>query len=229
MNWLFGVVVVLLAYQIIDGFCKGFIRKVVSALTLVVTLVLVTQLTPHITTFIEEKTTLHASLQQTCSEMFLNEEYNENVKNDQIYMIENMNLPDNMKEMLLENNNSESYDLLQVTGFHQYVGSYLANMIISAMAYLISFLIVWTTLKALIIALDLVAKLPLLKGVNRLAGGILGLAQGIVLTWVIFLLGTVLCNGAMGQQFMGLIYENPFLTLLYDYNFILRIVLGLIF
>ena len=229
MNWLFGVVVMLLAYQIIDGFCKGFIRKVVSALTLVVTLVLVTQLTPHITTFIEEKTTLHASLQQTCSDMFLNEEYNENIKNDQIYMIENMNLPDNMKEMLLENNNSESYDLLQVTGFHQYVGAYLANMIISAMAYLISFLIIWTAIKALMIALDIVAKLPVLRGVNKLAGGVLGLAQGIVLIWVLFLLGAVLCNGAMGQRFMELIYENPFLTVLYNYNFIMNIVFGLIF
>ena len=229
MNWLFGVVAVLIGYQVFDGFRKGFIRKAVSAVSLILTLVLVTQLTPHITTFIREKTSLQDSLQQTCSEIFLSEEYNEEVKNDQIYMIENMDLPDNIKELLLENNNHEAYEVLEVTGFHQYVGAYLANLIISAMAYLISFLIVWTALKALIIALDLVAKLPLLKGVNRLTGAVLGLAQGIVLTWVIFLIGTVLCNGAMGQQFMGLIYENPFLTLLYDYNFILKIVLGLIF
>lgn len=229
MNWLFGVVAVLIGFQVIDGFCKGFIKKAVSALSLILTLVLVTQLTPHITTFIREKTSLQTSLQQTCSEIFLSEEYNENVKNDQILMIENMDLPENIKELLLENNNSEAYDLLEVTGFHQYVGAYLANLIISAMAYLISFLIVWTALKALTIALDLVAKLPLLKGANRVAGGILGLAQGIVLTWVIFLVGTVLCNGEMGQRFMELIYENPFLTLLYNYNFIMKIVFGLIF
>ena len=229
MNWLFGVVTAIIGFQVIDGCYKGFIKKTVSALSVILTLVLVTQLTPHITTFIREKTSLRTSLQQTCSEIFLSEEYNENVKNDQILMIENMDLPDNIKELLLENNNGEVYDLLDVTGFHQYVGAYIANLIISAMAYLISFLIVWTALKALIIALDLVAKLPLLKGTNRIAGGILGLAQGIVLTWVIFLVGTILCNGEMGQRFMELIYENPFLTLLYDYNFILKIVLGLIF
>ena len=229
MNWLFGVVAALLAYQVIDGFCKGFIRKAVSALTLVLTLILVTRLTPQITTFIEEKTSLQTSLQEACSEMFLNEEYNENVKNDQVLMIENMNLPDNIKEMLLENNNLEAYDLLNVAGFHQYVGAYLANMIINAMAYLISFVIVWTAIKAVLLALDIVAKLPILHGINKLAGGILGLVQGIVLIWIIFLLGAILCNGEMGQQFMKLIYENQFLTLLYNYNLIMKIVFGLIF
>ena len=100
MNWLFGVVAVLIGFQVIDGFCKGFIKKAVSALSLILTLVLVTQLTPHITTFIREKTSLQTSLQQTCSEIFLSEEYNENVKNDQILMIENMDLPENIKELL---------------------------------------------------------------------------------------------------------------------------------
>lgn len=229
MNWLFGVVAVIIGYQVIDGFCKGLIKKSVSALSLILTLVLITQLTPHITTFIREKTSLQTNLQEKCSGIFLDEEYNENVKNDQVLMIENMKLPDNIKEKLLENNNSEAYELLEVTGFHQYVGAYIANMIIHAMAYLISFVIVWTALKALTIALDLVTKLPLLHGINRLAGGVLGLVQGIVLTWVLFLLGTILCNGEMGQRFIELIYENQFLTLLYNYNFIMTIVFGLIF
>ena len=131
--------------------------------------------------------------------------------------------------MLLENNNSEAYELLNVPGFHQYVGAYLANMIINAMAYLIAFVIVWTAIKAVLLALDVVTMLPLLHGVNKLAGGILGLAQAIVLTWIGFLLAAVLCNGELGQQFMKLIYENQFLTFLYNYNMIMKIVFGLIF
>ena len=100
MNWLFWVVVVFIAYHVIDGLRRGFIRKAVSAVSLIVTLVLVTYLTPQITNFIQEKTSLHENLQQKCSEMFLNNEYNENVKTDQVLMIENMDLPENIKEML---------------------------------------------------------------------------------------------------------------------------------
>ena len=229
MNWLFCAVAVLIGYQVIDGLRKGFVKKSVSALSLILTLVLVTQLTPHITTFIREKTSMQLSLQETCSEIFLNEEYDENVKNDQILMIENMKLPDNIQKLLLENNNSEAYELLEVTGFNQYVGAYLANMIIHTMAYLISFVLIWAALKAVLIALDLVTKLPVLHGANKVAGGILGLAQGIVLTWLFFLVAVVLCNGEIGQRLIELIYGNPFLKLLYNYNLIMGIVLGLVF
>ena len=229
MNWLFWTVAALIAFQVIDGFHKGFIRKSVSAISLVLTLMLVTWLTPQITDFIGEKTSLQVSLQEACSEMFFDKEYNENVKTDQVLMIECMNLPENIKEMLLENNNSEAYELLNVTGFREYVGAYLADMIINAIAYLISFLVVWTLIKAVLLALDVVTMLPVLHGINKLAGGILGLVQGIVLTWIVFLLGAVLCNGQLGQQFVKLIYENQFLTFLYNYNLIMGIVFGLVF
>lgn len=229
MNWLFWVVAVLIAYHVIDGLYRGFIKKSVSAVSLIVTLVLVTYLTPQITTFIQEYTSLHESLQEKCSDIFLNGEYNQDVKTDQVMMIENMELPENIKEILLENNNSEAYDILAVTGFHDYVGAYLANMIINALAYLLTFVIVWTVLRAILLALDVVAKLPLLHGINRLAGGILGLVMGVVFVWVVFLLVTILCNGDIGREFFKLISENQFLLFLYSQNVILKIVLGLMF
>ena len=229
MNWLFWVVVAFIAYHIIDGLRRGFIRKVVSAVSLIVTLVLVTYLTPHVTTFIQDHTSLHENLQQKCSEIFLNEEYNEDVKTDQVLMIENMELPENIKEMLLENNNTESYDILKVSGFHDYVGAYLANLIINALAYLLSFVIVWTAIRALLLAMDVVTKLPILHGINKLLGGALGIVYGVVLIWIAFLLVTILCNGDLGRQFFALISENPFLLFLYNQNVIMKIVFGLMF
>lgn len=229
MNWLFWVVAALIGYHVVDGLHKGFIKKSVSAVSLIVTLVLVTYLTPQITTFIQDYTSLHESLQEKCSEMFLSGEYNEEIKNDQVIMIENMDLPENIREMLLENNNREAYDILEVTGFHEYVGAYLANMIINALSYLLTFVIVWTLLRAILLALDVVAKLPLLHGINQLAGGVLGLVVGVVLVWIAFLLVTILCNGSLGREFFGLISENQFLLFLYSHNAILKIVLGLMF
>ena len=229
MNWLFWAVAALLAYHVIDGLFRGFIKKSVSAVSLVATLVLVTYLTPQVTTFIQDYTSLHESLQEKCTEIFLNEEYNQEVKTDQVMMIDNMNLPENVKEMLLENNNREAYEVLRVTGFQEYIGAYLANMIINALAYLLSFVIIWTVLRAVLLALDVVAKLPVLHGINQLAGGVLGLAIGVVLVWVAFLLVTILCNGEIGQKFFALICENQFLLFLYNQNMIMKIVFGLIF
>lgn len=229
MNWLFWVVAAFIAYHVIDGLHRGFIKKSVSAVSLIVTLVLVTWLTPKITTFIQDNTSLQESLQEKCSEIFLSDEYNQEVKTDQVQMIENMDLPENIKEMLLENNNSEAYSLLEVSGFHEYVGAYLANMIINALAYLLTFVIVWTALRAVLLALDIVTLLPVLHGINKLAGGVLGLAVGVILVWIAFLLVTVLCNGDLGRQFFELICENQFLLFLYNQNVIMKIVFGLIF
>ncbi|MBQ8857830.1 MAG: CvpA family protein [Lachnospiraceae bacterium] len=229
MNWLFWVVAAVIAYHVIDGLHRGFIKKSVSAVSLIVTLVLVTYLTPQLTTFIQEHTSLQDSLQEKCSEVFLSGEYNQDVKTDQVMMIENMDLPENIKEMLLENNNSEAYALLDVSGFREYVGAYLANMIINALAYLLTFVIVWTVLRAILLALDIVTMLPLLHGINQLAGGILGLVIGVVLVWIAFLLVTILCNGELGREFFKLISENQFLMLLYNSNVIMKIVFGLIF
>lgn len=144
-------------------------------------------------------------------------------------MIENMELPENLKTLLIENNNTEVYELLNVSGFHDYVGAYLANMIINAMSYLIAFLVVFTLLRVVLMALDVVTMLPLLHGINKLAGIVLGLMEGVVFVWIAFLLVTVLCNGSLGQRFFELIRENQFLLFLYNQNVIAKIVFGLIF
>lgn len=229
MNWLFWVVVVFLGYHIIDGLRRGFIRKAVSAVSLVITLVLVTYLTPQITTFIQDHTSIHEKLSEKCSEILLNSNYNESLKTDQVLIIEDLELPENIKEMLLENNNTESYNLLQVSGFHEYIGAYIANLIINALAYLLSFILIWTALQLLLMALDVVTKLPILRGLNQLAGGALGIVYGVALVWIAFLLVTVLCNGNLGRTFFELIKENPFLLFLYNQNVIMKIVFGLIF
>lgn len=229
MNWLFWAVVIFIGYHVIDGLRRGFIRKAVSALSLIVTLVLVTYLTPQVTNFIHEHTSMHANLQQKCSEIFLGDSDGSEGKTDQVRMIENMELPENIKEMLVENNNSEAYALLEVTGFHEYIGAYLAGVIINALAYLISFVIVWAAIRVILLALDVVTLLPILHGINKLAGGALGLVYGVVLVWLAFLLVMILCNGSLGRQFFALISENPFLLFLYNGNVIMKIVFGMMF
>ncbi len=229
MNWLFWAVTVLLGWNIIDGFRKGFIRKSVSAVSLIVTLALVTYLTPQITTLLRDHTPLYQNLQEKCSELFWDEDYDENIKTDQVLMMEHMNLPENIREMLVENNNSEAYDLLGVTGFREYVGAYLASTILDTLAYLLTFILVFAAIRILLLALDIVTMLPILHGINRWAGGALGLAIGVIQVWLLFLLAAILCSGDLGRVFFALICENQFLLFLYEHNMIMQIVFGLIF
>ncbi len=229
MNWLLLMVAVFIGYHVIDGFHHGFIRKAVSAVSLVLSLVLVTYVTPPIANFIENYTSLSENLQEKCTDFFVNDSYDENIKTDQVLMIENMDLPENIKELLLENNNGEVYEVLDVSGFREYVGAYMANLIINAVTYLLAFIIVWAAIRIVLVALDIVTMLPVLHGINKLAGGGLGLAVGVVLVWIAFLLVTIFSSGDVGQKFFELISESPVLSFLYKYNVIMKIVNGLIF
>lgn len=229
INWLLIIVAGIILFNAFDGIRCGFIRKAVSVTGLVMTLVLVTWLTPLITGFLTEYTPVQKNLQEKCTQMLYDEDYDETEKADQVLAIEAMPLPDNVKEMLLENNNYEAYEILKVAGFYDYVGAYLAKMIINALAYLIAFIAVWAAVKAVMAALNIITRLPVLHGVNKLAGGLLGAAEGVVLVWVLFLLVNIFCDGSFGQWFFEMISESKVLTFLYGKNIIMEVVLGLIF
>ena len=229
INWLLITVAGIILFNVFDGVRCGFIRKAVSVISLVATLVLVTWFTPLVTGFLTEYTPIQKNLQEKCAQMLYDDDYNEEEKADQVLAIEAMPLPDNVKEMLLENNNYEAYGLLKVSGFYEYVGAYLAKMIINALAYLIAFIMVWTLLKAALAALNIITMLPVLHGINKVAGGILGAAEGVVLVWLLFLLAAIFCDGSFGQWFFEMISESRLLTFLYSKNIIMEVVTGLIF
>ena len=61
----------------------------------------------------------------------------------------------------------------------------------------------------------------LIKGVNRLLGGLAGLLQGLLLVWLLLLLTAIACTSQLGQTLIGEIQESAFLSYLYNHNAIL--------
>ena len=118
-------------------------------------------------------------------------------------------LPDIFKDLLAVNNNSEIYEELGVNTFAQYVGSFLAKVIINIISYLGTFLIVTIILRAIIFALDIVAELPVFGLVNRLAGGAIGFAGAAIIVWILFVVVTLLYTTVIGKDIYQAIQSNP--------------------
>ena len=93
----------------------------------------------------------------------------------QTEVIKKADIPDIYKKLLNENNNSEIYRQLGVETFAQYVGSYLAKLLINIVSFLCTFLLVTIVFRAIVFALDIVAELPGIGAVNHLVGGIMGI------------------------------------------------------
>ena len=141
---------------------------------------------------------------------------------DQTKFIDSLPLPDSMKEQLQAFNNSEGYEKLGAVDFSSYIIGYIANLILNLLAFLLTLLVTWLIIRTILQALHLFASLPLIRTVDRLGGLLLGLIEGIVFIWILFLILSFASATPVGRQLLGEVYASPWLTALYNSNLFLR-------
>ncbi len=194
----------------------------VTMAALIVSLVTVQVAVPHLTTALKENTGIHRAIGQGVLHMAGMDEEDEMGQSQlpvqQREAIENLKLPEQMKEILLENNNNEIYRLLGVDAFFDYLGSYLANMVISLVSSVILFAAVFLLIRFLVIWLDLIARLPILSGINQITGAILGGLEGLLTLWFLGLIVGACAKMPWSQAVLAQIGSSPWLSFLYKNN-----------
>ena len=133
-------------------------------------------------------------------------------------VIEGLKLPQSVKEMLIENNNSEFYDILGVEQFTEYITACLADMVIHAVCSVFIFVFSYVLIRILIHWLDLIARLPIICGLNQLAGAFLGLAQGLLILWIAGMVLKFFEAAPIGLILEQQIRASSWLSFLYQYN-----------
>ena len=220
-QWLPIAVGVFLVSMMLYGHYRGFLRQSVSVGALIITIMAVRYATPYVTGFLQENTQIRQSVAQMMVQATgidgLQEEQ-EDMPAFQRIAIENLKLPQSMKDALIENNNSEVYQLLGVDRFIEYVSTYLAGMLINAIVSVLMFLATFILIQLLVRWLDLIARLPIIYGLNKIAGALLGLAHGLLLLWVGGLLLDLFSATPLGASLMDQVRESAWLSFLYQYN-----------
>lgn len=233
MNELLIIVGIIFAVCVVIGFVRGFVKIVASLAATIAIIVVVAIATPFVSDVIMKVTPIESFAQEKCSEMLqLNlsgeetseEAQEEYSKEEQITLIENSKLPEMFRELLLENNNNEIYASLGVTTFTDYVGSYLAKLLANIIGFLLTFLVATIIIRTILYMLGIISDLPVIGGVNRLAGGALGLGTGLVIVWILFIVITLMYDTNLGRRCFENIAENQFLTILYENNILLKVI-----
>lgn len=231
MNGLLIVVGIIFLICIIVGYKQGFIKIVASLAMTIAMIVLVGLLTPYVSDAILKIFPIEQAMQEKCMEILLPEQEGEGAvlpegaetsRETQITLIENAKLPEMFQQLLLENNNDEIYQTLGVTTFTDYVGSYLAKLIANIIGFLLTLIIVSIVGRVIIGALGIIGKLPVIGGMNRIAGAVLGLGTGLVVVWVVFIIITLLYNTEIGKMCFENIAANELLTNLYNNNILMN-------
>ena len=231
-NWLSVAAGIYLLGMIMYGHHRGFIRLVVSMFAVVISLTVVRASLPVVTEYIKENTGLKQTISETMKKSVgLNQEEHMDSTEEpsaQRSVIESLKLPENIKNALVENNNSEIYQMLGVERFADYVGNYLADVILNSAGFVLLFAFVFLILKLIMRWLDLIAKLPILSGINKVAGAALGGLEGLIFLWLGCLIITVFSGTAWGALLVQQIESSVWLSFLYTHNFLNIMVLGVL-
>lgn len=139
-------------------------------------------------------------------------------KDVQINEIEKAPIPQFLKDLLLENNNTAIYKELGVDTFPNYVASYISRLVLNVLSFLVTFLLAIIIVKALMFAVNIIGELPVLGLINHIGGGALGLVLGLVIIWVGFLIMTLACTTSVGSACFDMVEKSSILTFLYDSN-----------
>lgn len=231
LTWLGIGMVIILALFGWFGYRRGFIREVMSMFFVVLSIALVWIMNPYINDFLRDNTPLYETVQDS-TKSFVETQMGGRTsigQQEQSSLIKDLGLPAFLAEGLEENNNAAVYEYLAVSTFTDYVSDYIAVAVVNGLSFLVSFLLATLLIRMITYALDIIARLPIIKGVNKLAGGFVGALKGLLFIWIGLLLLTVFCNTDIGRQGLGLIEKDYIANFLYENDIFVKIFMSIFY
>lgn len=214
------------------GYRRGFIKEIVSFFFVFLALALAWTINPYVNTFLMEKTTLYDKIQESCREFSGSQNMTDGDGEDEETensLISQLPIPEILQKNLEANNTEEVYRYLAVDTFGDYIAEYIARAIINGMSYLIAYVLANLVLRVAMLILDMIAGLPLISGANRLTGGIVGVAKGILFIWITLLLLTILCSSDIGKKGLELVEKDSILQVLYRHDVLVNIFMNIFY
>lgn len=220
MNWLLIVVAVVIGGCGYAGYRKGLVKVLFSLLAAVVSLVLVSIVSPFVANFLQEKTQLPSYVKEKSSAMVAewNESREVETQEHRFAVIDSYEVPDFLKSYFKTEHTTEMMEL----EFNDYISNKIVDLVMSAASFVISFALITLALYLLATILNAIMKLPVLHSLNRMGGLVAGLAEGLLAVWVFFLVITLLCSTEFGKECMYRIGNGKVLSFLYNANPLMR-------
>lgn len=227
MNWLVIAVAAMLVVFALKGRKVGFIKTIFSIFSIIIAIVVSSALSPYVSKALRTNDKFYNYINERVEDV-INlkvEDKDKTTVSEQAEAISKLSLPESIKKNLLENkNNSEVYKALHVDTFKEYVNGYITTIAINAIAFMITYLVVTILLFTVSIALNIISKLPIINGLNKTAGLLVGLFEGLLVIWMLCIVLTAFSGTETAQKLFEMIKESQFLSCLYNNNLLIRLI-----
>ena len=224
----------LMIFFIFRGYKKGFLRLAITTFSFVIVIILATSLAAPVSNLLEN-TALGTKVESSVSDLvesktdeFLDGAEGSISSEDESSFIGSLPLPSYIQNVLISGNTAEEYAQMQIDSFEEYTTAKVTEVILSAIAYVIVMIIASILLKVILKLAKFVNKIPIIGGLNRILGALLGLCQALLIIWAIGLLIIAFSSTNLGSSAIGIIQGNAVLNFLFDNN-LLIVVFGQLF
>ncbi len=248
MNTLTIVVLIIFLIFMCLGFARGLVKSVFKIVLTALAMLLAYLLSPIISSLIVEYTDIDntirnkiystiedkveekirkemsgtidqmdGALANQLAEQYLEEEPS---RNTQIEFIQDMEIPEFLKTALIDNNHLEMKEEIGVTSFYDYVSTYLARMIVNAIGFMVTFLVLSLIFHVTLLLMNMVMKLPGLNMVNRIGGALFGFLEALLVVWVVFVIIDLIVGTKAGAQLIAQIDDSRILSVIYEKNIV---------
>ena len=215
------LVIFLIVFGIARGVKKGFVQTVYHALRWLVCILLAQFLYPYVAELLKQLglvDAIQSGLEDTLASM-MNGSGNTS-------MIQSLPLPDFLKEILVQNDNSIVYEMFHVTTLTGYVAAYLANMAVNILSVIVLFVLLIVLTRLIGAALGILTKLPVIHSLNALLGGAAGLLLGILNVWIFGLAVFLLAIFCKWTWLSDAAAQTTLLNLFNAYNPLLKLAMN---
>lgn len=219
-------VIVFLIIFIIIGFCRGFLRVILTTFSLLITIILAGTFAGPVSDFVENSTVVGPRMESGI-EKFVNSRLSSitgAAGNAEEAVINQLPLTDAMKADLIEKNNIAGYVDQGVESFAEYLAANLTSIVIKVLCYILLFILIYLILRLIIRLSNVINHIPVLGGINRIAGAVIGLAEGVIFLWVLCMALMMLSGTPFGIQCEQVISDSTFLTWIYEHNYLSQVI-----
>lgn len=206
------VVIAIILLSLFIGVKRGFIRSIVGVLSIVISLALATWTYPVVSNTIDN-IGITSSIEDTIEKSLINKDNSEKQNTED----EISHLPKSTQEVIQKQTEAITASAADATA------KTISSLAVNIISILLVFIIVRIIMFLISHSLKFITRLPVIKGIDKILGGILGLLSGILIVYLI--LTFITFNTAINSDgaLIKAIHNSYLTSFMYDNNFIVNL------
>ncbi len=200
-NEVFAAAVVLMVGLTLYGHYRGFMRMLLSAASMLITLVLADMILPYTRSWVEETGMLDE----------LNESIGAGIRGS---------LPEAAKDPLIQ-------EIIGIDRLTESASETLGGVLLNIVCFVLLFILIRILIRIIVKASDVITSIPVISGLNQLGGAAIGFSESVIYIWIIMTLAALTPAFGLSSIILSQTAANGFLRFIYENNIIVQLILGI--